>query len=422
MKFLRFGKLITMGLVVITLSSCQEEEFYEKDYIDSAIDQYERENTIIENEVPGVEEPPVTEPPVVEPPVVTPPPVVEPPVVTPPPVVEPPVVTPPPVVEPPVVTPPPVVEPPVVTPPPVVEPPVVTPPPVVEPPVIVPPTPETEEITNAFDQVGENAKIDILWVVDNSGSMGGEQRDLASNFQAFIKDFTTKDIDFKMAITTTDRERSNRRTGSAVRHEKLIMEKLTSEAMKADPQQFMDDFKKYIKVGTRGYHREKGLKSSEIFTDKYSKSFLRDDAYLIVVYVSDESDQSEKTVAGHLKQLTKWKNNAGLVKTYSIVNMKKSERYYKRYKEMSDLTGGYIASLYENFSNVLSNMGESIVNLSEQFPLSDKPLNSNEIKVKVNGIEVNAWDYIEATNAIKFHANAIPANGSNIEIKYDVLN
>lgn len=289
----------------------------------------------------------------------------------------------------------------------------------------VPPTPGPTIVSksDAFSQKGSAAPIDILWVVDNSGSMADEQQALADNFSAFIADFVTKDIDFKMAITTTDRNRG------ALSHsptEMANMEKLSKEAMLSNSDQFQQDFKDLIKVGTRGYGIEKGLKSSEVWTDVYANHFLRKDAYYILVYVTDERDQSEKDVEDHLAQIAKWKQNSGLIKAYSIVDMDNlvSTQYilkgYDRYKEMSDLTGGYVANINDDFASVLKTMGGSIANLADQFPLSSVPYAADSIVVKVNGVETVEWDYNADTNTIKFHATAVPADGSSIEVTYNV--
>ncbi|MBO9667186.1 MAG: hypothetical protein J7501_10280, partial [Bdellovibrio sp.] len=50
----------------------------------------------------------------------------------------------------------------------------------------------------------ETKKIDILWIVDNSGSMESSQANLASNFQSFIARFNQSNHDFHMAVATTD--------------------------------------------------------------------------------------------------------------------------------------------------------------------------------------------------------------------------
>src|SRR5688500_10837964 len=48
------------------------------------------------------------------------------------------------------------------------------------------------------------SKVDVLWVIDNSGSMAEEQENLARNFQSFIELFTRGAVDYRIAVTTTD--------------------------------------------------------------------------------------------------------------------------------------------------------------------------------------------------------------------------
>jgi len=47
------------------------------------------------------------------------------------------------------------------------------------------------------------AQLDMLWVLDNSGSMCEEQQELREQFRAFLESLTQKPIDFHMAVTTT---------------------------------------------------------------------------------------------------------------------------------------------------------------------------------------------------------------------------
>jgi hypothetical protein len=49
----------------------------------------------------------------------------------------------------------------------------------------------------------EAAKVDILWVLDNSGSMCQEQQRLREKFADFISQFGRKNIDFNIGVTTT---------------------------------------------------------------------------------------------------------------------------------------------------------------------------------------------------------------------------
>jgi hypothetical protein len=56
---------------------------------------------------------------------------------------------------------------------------------------------------------GFNNQLDILWVVDNSGSMGPLQTNMTTNFNSFIQNFQTLGYDFRMAVTSTDAYKAN---------------------------------------------------------------------------------------------------------------------------------------------------------------------------------------------------------------------
>jgi hypothetical protein len=55
----------------------------------------------------------------------------------------------------------------------------------------------------SFDFAPQN-KVDVLIVLDNSGSMGEEQANLASNFGAFVEELEGAGADYRLAVTTTD--------------------------------------------------------------------------------------------------------------------------------------------------------------------------------------------------------------------------
>jgi hypothetical protein len=49
----------------------------------------------------------------------------------------------------------------------------------------------------------EASKVDILWVIDNSGTMCQEQQELRARFDSFVSEFGEKNIDFNIGVTTT---------------------------------------------------------------------------------------------------------------------------------------------------------------------------------------------------------------------------
>ncbi len=61
----------------------------------------------------------------------------------------------------------------------------------------------SEVAVDVFQQSRRNV-VDVLMVVDNSGSMIEEQAKLATNFQAFIQVFSDIDVDWQIGVITTD--------------------------------------------------------------------------------------------------------------------------------------------------------------------------------------------------------------------------
>lgn len=154
-------------------------------------------------------------------------------------------------------------------------------------------------------------KVDILWVVDSSGSMGPKQQRLAANFQGFINQLVSAmpPIDFHIAVTTTDtddpatRGRLRPWTLAALRDDFISCapdmqgtvtcntggSTLTAEMA----------FNQMAQVGTSGSPQERGLFAAYLaLTNPINISteavvrFVRPEAALYVVFVSDEDDAS----------------------------------------------------------------------------------------------------------------------------------
>ena len=158
------------------------------------------------------------------------------------------------------------------------------------PPNLTPTCPENasgeEKYCQVFTQEGSggNRPIDILWVIDNSGSMGDDQVRLGNNFEVFINQFAgqNQNTDFRMMITSA---------APGDGKDYLAGKTLDGQFLKLNHQNFIDTFKSAIKVpGANG--KECGLKASFEYL-KNRASFFRPDAFFIAIYVSDENDHSE---------------------------------------------------------------------------------------------------------------------------------
>ena len=161
-------------------------------------------------------------------------------------------------------------------------------------------------------------KMDILFVIDDSGSMSEEQGNLAMNFPDFItliNDYMTEAgdvLDYRVAITTTGRDvkwtidlgvgfpipfdesgaNGEFLTGSGCGYTKKWLER-------TDPDVSGAFSCVAAALGTSGPSYEMPLLATELaFTDRVSDGtnmgFLREDALLAIVILTDEDDCSRE--------------------------------------------------------------------------------------------------------------------------------
>jgi hypothetical protein len=160
------------------------------------------------------------------------------------------------------------------------------------------------------------AKMDIVFVVDDSGSMGEEQTNLAQNFPKFISVLNayrsngTTELDYRVGVTTTGRDVSYTTNlpfvGPITQNEKGDNGALRQGQQcgmtrrwieKYDHTDVAMQFGCVAKVGTQGSSLEMPLAAARLalgdrVKDGTNAGFLRDDALLAMVILTDEDDQS----------------------------------------------------------------------------------------------------------------------------------
>ncbi|MBX3189416.1 MAG: hypothetical protein KF819_20500 [Labilithrix sp.] len=173
------------------------------------------------------------------------------------------------------------------------------------------------------EQAGENPKadecqkMDIVFIVDDSGSMKEEQTNLAANFPKFTKvldGFKTKSgssLDWRMAVTTTGRDLKYNIElpgfGSLPQTEKGDNGAYRNKAACGASKRWVDKgdadatsrFSCLAEVGTAGPSIEMPLRALDLslndrVTDGTNAGFRRDDALLAVVVLTDEDDCSRE--------------------------------------------------------------------------------------------------------------------------------
>jgi len=169
-------------------------------------------------------------------------------------------------------------------------------------------------------EIGTNA-VDILWLVDNSGSMRAQQIELARQFNEFVEALADLGADFNMAVVTTDTARQTENGRFMTRPGQctdnivtadfraycetlnfdhgnfLTASNYTDADGDVDVQRLQDDFRCIASQGICGSPFEMGLDAirralSPELQEGFNAGFLRDDAFLVVIFLTDEDDCS----------------------------------------------------------------------------------------------------------------------------------
>jgi hypothetical protein len=336
-----------------------------------------------------------------------------------------------------------------------------------------------------IDTYGQESasKVDVLWVIDNSGSMVDKQVNLGRNFQSFIDLFTRGKIDFRIAVTTTDI------FGDAgqLKGSPKILTPTTSGLAAA--------FANNIKVGVGGSAYEAGLKGAEMALDriyeqnqpklaqvescrqscktdpdpltcqracpgKYPVDFLRPDAWLYVIFVTDDEDRSDGDIRYYWRKFETVQGigNDAAVTTAAIVGRSAQNGCNategKRYTELSALTEGEVGDICDaEFAVTLRKLATSAVGLRRKFALSKAP-NPDTIEVyalyrcdvdslalascetvdkagceggtaETVGISctpkkggADGWSYDAKQNLVFFSGDSVPYLNAQVELRY----
>ena len=148
----------------------------------------------------------------------------------------------------------------------------------------------------------EAGEVDVLLVIDNSCSMEPYQQKLSANFDAFLTFFVEGDVDYQIGVVTT----SVIDTVAAPEYgcPQSEIDQIPAPGHLVDGTYITPDddngaeiFSDWVNVGTCGSGYEMGLESAYMaFTEpdaiEANAGFLREDAYLSIIFVSDEEDSS----------------------------------------------------------------------------------------------------------------------------------
>ncbi len=280
-----------------------------------------------------------------------------------------------------------------------------------------------------YYQEGNNA-TDILFVVDNSCSMSQEQSSLAVNFASFIQIVDAIDINYHIGVTTTDTGDDGHLQGT----ETII----TPGA--ADP---AGSFAFNVNLGINGSATERGLHSGylalggggngNLQPGGANYGFVREDAGLRVIFVSDEPEQSSGvlnwSVGDYVNFYQGLKPNPDHVVLSDISGGMTgcsgaggNATNGSGYVSATNMTNGISASICDpNWVSTLSALAWLSQSFADTFELSQTPV-EDSIEVRMNSVPVFVgWTYNSGLQAIVFDVDHVPENGDAIEIEYTML-
>lgn len=265
-------------------------------------------------------------------------------------------------------------------------------------------------ITDGFEKSGQSYS-DILFIIDDSCSMAEEQSNMALNFNYFINSLTTLSVDFHIGVITTT---SPIFRGAFISNSTL------------DP---VSEFSSQIMAGTAGSSQEKGLEMAYLATGSGGQAapgtpFFREDAFMALIFISDEEDQSYYPVSFFEHYFHSLKRASNMIIAHAVAGD------YPFGCSTAVFGAGYydfVNSMFGEFLSICSpDWGVGMELLATQstgttsFELSQIPIQPT-IKVFIDGVEMTSgWRYESSDNFIQFLPGYEPLEGQYVEVKYAV--
>ena len=309
------------------------------------------------------------------------------------------------------------------------------------------------------------SRIDTLWVIDNSASMEPHQAELAASLTRFMQLFDRGLVDYRIAVTTTDVIRDK---GELIGNPPIVTPTL------ADP---VAAFQRNVRVGTGGKGHEQAFEAARIAIERekaranealaeraaclivcpaasqscrrdcerrYAPEFMRPEAHLYLVFVSDEEEQSFGEVR-YFQRLFEGALGVGNEDAVSVATIcgdvpapACQAEPGTRYVALAQATGGRLAldaaGLKRKFTLSRPPDPETLA-LEIHYRCDTAPEQMSRCETETRacdgmtpehpGIicvppmgEPNGWTYEPSTNGLLFHGDAVPGLRSALVASY----
>lgn len=289
--------------------------------------------------------------------------------------------------------------------------------------------------------------LDILIVMDNSGSMGNKQQKTIqglNNLLSFIKD-----EDWQIGVITTDPNNTNWITNEGYnkswtnydhfkdRKSTINTQCVHDVILNTDPN-IQDAFSKAINVGIRGYAYERGIFQAVNGLKSKCSKWLRDDSVVAVLIVTDERNNGDESDNGCNRDdpsrnradckadyltdyLREIRPNETDARVYGIFDESKGDTYIDAVNKTGGLYGN-ISS--KSFDKILEAISLSVAkDLASEYELTHPIDHINQIELVVDHkgeldkIVLESKDFSVNGTKITFAPGVLPRN--IVELNFD---
>lgn len=261
---------------------------------------------------------------------------------------------------------------------------------------------------DSFIQPAAINGVDIIWVIDPSGSMSSYQPAVLNGINTMMNALPQQG--WRLTIIPSDRRRS----------ETLQLFPLlpgdTPEMAEAMYQQAMNGA---FEAGFDSLY-------SYININSYSSTWMRDDAAILTVFVSDEEEQSQTYFSNTPSFLSWYANLRQYTYVSSIINLPENETICPGGHNPTNVGHEYIIAANTFNGSVIdicsTDWSAGVLAASNQitpfeyYDLTKTPLEAGYIYVFANGEYYNDWYYQQNENRIYF--SVLPEGNTLVEIAY----
>ena len=251
--------------------------------------------------------------------------------------------------------------------------------------------------------------VDILWVVDPSGSMIGNWPQVILGVEQMMLALPTN-VNWRLEIIPADHYRAR-----------------TLQSFPILPGDSIQTAQDHLQNNVNGYH-ERGMDAVKLYIQENqdAQQWMRPNVALLIVFVSDENDASNQTDSQFIQWIQYQRSEVfvtSIVNVDTSVSLCPTEYSFHDigldYMNIANHFGGMIIDICELDWSAGVAQAVQQVHLIDEIQLDYTPVDIDHIEVLVDNVVWTDWTWDEPSNKIIFSVS--PPEGSIITVSYNYL-